>query len=478
MPKVAVITAAWIDTPNKVRWLREAANSIMAQSLTDLEWVIYDDYSPLELDLPQDERIRVVRGSSRQGPALGRNTAEAIARAEARFILDADDLLPDNNTLAEMYEVWARDPDKFVFGEMQMYKEGIRGKIVPFPEYSFQDSLDLAGKIPVTTMHSHDAWHDAGGWKPELKYGLEDVEFNISMGVTGHCGVKIQRITLLYRKHMQSRTQDMRRDGAAKEKEMRALIRQMHADVYRGELPMGCCGGRSGGSSRAKPLPTGSGVMRPTPLNMMEVLEQHKVWVRYNGERTAQFGIKSKFLQRHTYWIEGQGHEFQIVVQDADHFRKMGRGKDFTVGIPAPRPPEPEPEPEPEVKARTMPQPPTAEIIRFDSIAAQERGIVEEPPPLVDDYAGIQGADTGLAEMDAEIALRRERAEAAKENRLAPLDNMGIRNWENVKPQLEIETWTIPMLARAIPDELIPYPGIGAKTAQDIIEAAKKLWTF
>ena len=496
MPRVAILTAARIDTPEKDNWLGEAIRSVQNQEFTDWEMIIVDDASPIPVPPSGDPRVRLVRASHQQGPAMCRNTAVGLARAEAILPLDADDQLASPDVLGAMLDQWEQDQSTIIYGDMRYLENGVLGKLLKFPEYDFTKILDPKGVIPVTAMHSRACWEAAGGWKPELKEGLEDVEYWIAAGAAGFCGVKIDLMTLIYRRgYPESRTRRMR--AARLEGQARNLIREMHAELYSGRLPMGCCG--SGKSRPVGPKTAPSRMMSaPRALTGADAPTQYTtIWVRYNGRREGQFGVRGQATGV-VYHIDGRGSEFEIYTVDANIFRRSGRGQDFSVGIAPPAPesePEPEPQSVPEFKA---PPPQMAQINELDAVAREEAGIapvpapvpstgqaatprpvlVQPPPPLVgasrvdltggppplpsvDDLA-VQTADTGLTELDIAIAQEQEKDH--------PLEELNLGRFQEM---LEHEGWTIPGLAAAGAGELTPYPGIGQVTAENIVKKAQ-----
>lgn len=438
------MTAVRADTPQKVEWLHEAMASVKAQSFDgQVEWVVVDDESSEALGLP--DWVVTARASRHQGPAMCRNTAEALAQGRARVVLDADDRFASPDVLAALWDAWRQDEAQFAYGDIQLVENGQPGKVVPLtPQgYSFQASLELKGVIPVTAMHSLDCWRAAGGWKPGLDAGLEDVEFWIAAGAAGHCGLKVDGLTtILYRKHSTSRTVEMRQ--TFRQQEMQDRIREMHNELYEGRWPVGCCGGGRGSGSAGRPLAIPNA---PRALAGGDVAGG-KVWVRYNGKAAAGFGIRGQVTGQ-VYRVEGIGAELQIWAVDADFFRRQGRGRYFSVGIPDPSPPEPEPEPMPAPKPTeerfAAPAPELAEIVRMP-------GQAEEPERV-------------------EATDEQELLEAARDR---PLEDMGLA--ANVRAMLEAERWTVPMLAKAEVDDLTPYPGVGKVTAGRIIEKASALW--
>ncbi|MGH7273887.1 MAG: glycosyltransferase family 2 protein, partial [Nitrospiria bacterium] len=253
MPKLSIITPAFIDSQDRLNWFGETLDSVLTQGFTDWESIIIDDCSPTDLaGLKRefsDPRFRWFRTSQNSGPALCRNTAAALAESGALLPIDADDILADENALAVLYDAWQSDKFRIVYGDLQRLENGERGKIYNLPEYTFNKALDTNGIMPVTALHSVECHVKAGGWKPELNYGLEDVEYWIAAGKAGFCGQKTHGVVLLYRRHETSRHARLKTERH--ETEMRNKIVDMHRDVYEGRFPMGCCGG--GGSSYVPP---------------------------------------------------------------------------------------------------------------------------------------------------------------------------------------------------------------------------------
>jgi glycosyltransferase involved in cell wall biosynthesis len=457
MPELTVVTAAYLDSVDKMRWLREAYESIAAQDYEDWEWVVVDDASPTSPDLPSDVRVRYVRAHERSGAATCRNTAVALARSPCAMALDADDMLKPG-ALKAMRSAWAEEPDRFVFGDMEILENGNTLKVVRFPEYEFAKTLEPKGVVPVTGLFSIEAWHRAGGWKPQFNYGLEDVEFWISMGKAGVCGKRIDRVVLVYRRHPQSRTQRMRQ--ALQQVPMERLIREMHADVYGGNYPMGCCGGKKRSTTNQLPIVNQPANLRsPTPLDAEFDLPGGKVWVEYLGGAEAEFQVRGEVTGAY-YKIKGHGHKFQAWAQDSRNLAAQGRGKFFRVGVSPPRdaPPPTEPQPEPEEPEYQPPAPELATIEKLDPVAASEMEVVEP----------VQGPDTGLEELDRATEVVKQEMDRH------PLYGMEELNGPQ-RNMLEQEGWDLAKVAAADPDELVPYPTIGTVTAAKAIAEANRM---
>lgn len=92
MHKASVLMPAY----NDARYIRDAVDSILSQTVTDFELVIVNDGSTDEtLDILQsytDKRIKIINHPHNLGRACARNTALKSAQGEYAFWMDADDI--------------------------------------------------------------------------------------------------------------------------------------------------------------------------------------------------------------------------------------------------------------------------------------------------------------------------------------------------------------------------------------------------
>jgi glycosyltransferase involved in cell wall biosynthesis len=89
MPRVSVIIPCY----NRVEWLREAIRSVLDQSEPDLEVIVVDDGSSIDITPwveSDDSRVRLVRQENR-GPSAARNRGIELARGAYIAFLDSDD---------------------------------------------------------------------------------------------------------------------------------------------------------------------------------------------------------------------------------------------------------------------------------------------------------------------------------------------------------------------------------------------------
>lgn len=104
-----------IPTFNRADLLPGAVDSVLAQSVADVEAIVIDDASTDDtqavLERYRDEpRVRVLRNATNAGIARSRNAGIAASTAPFIAMLDSDDLWLDRDKLAAQLDVLQRDP--------------------------------------------------------------------------------------------------------------------------------------------------------------------------------------------------------------------------------------------------------------------------------------------------------------------------------------------------------------------------------
>jgi len=459
MPKISILTPVYIDVPEKVDWLEECIQSVINQTETDWEMILIDDKSLVSFDYVKakytDPRLRWLENAENFGPAMTRNNAANLAESDCLLPLDSDDALAAIETLAELYAVWEQDKTKTVYGNVQLYRlnqgQFERSKIYSLAEYTFEVAMNLEfGIMPVTAMHSKDAHIAAGGWKAALKNGREDMEYWIACGKAGYCGQKINKATLLYRKHEQSR--DYKLKFHLKDlKNVQRQIMEMHSDIYNGRFPVACCGGKGNSGSKAAPSSDPTIISQQNQgakkVSELEGYDQKDLeWVAYQGGKGGSFDVlvRGPANLPPRYHILGTGHFFQIHRQQKKFFEDR-QHLGFRVNQPDPRQaPSPPPPPNPEPQVVPVPRPELGTLVRLDRIASETR--------------------------DAEIKQVEPRSEMAPQT---PIAGLGLS--ERITKLLQDDLWTVEKLAAAEAGQLTAYSGIGRVTARNITDKAKKL---
>ena len=92
MPKVSVVMPAY----NAEKYIREAIDSVLAQTFTDFEFIILDDGSTdataAIIQSYEDDRIRFCPNERNMGVAATLNRALKLAQGEYIARMDADDV--------------------------------------------------------------------------------------------------------------------------------------------------------------------------------------------------------------------------------------------------------------------------------------------------------------------------------------------------------------------------------------------------
>jgi hypothetical protein len=472
MPKISIITPIFADTSHKVDWLNEMIESVQMQTLTDWEIILINDKSPLPLDSVKmrhsgDSRLRWFENVNNFGPAMTRNTAVALAESECILPLDSDDMLANNEVLENMYDAWLMDKTKTVYGNVQIYKptkSGFeRSRTHQLAHYSFEGAMNLElGIMPVTTMHSKEAHYAAGGWKPELIHGREDLEYWIACGKAGFCGLKISYSTLLYRKHEQSRDYRLKFEinGLSA---MQQKIKALHRDIYSGRLPMACCGKGKSTTPANDPAIISQRAMS-AEVRIVTTLdgydEKDLEWVAYRGPKKAR---SSSIIPRGPantpieYPILGTGHVFQIHKAHRRLFegwQKLG----FEMNQPDPRV-----QPKPEVLS--PPIEPVAEVIE---VSEPELSTIKSLDRVAVDGGVIKAQP--VEEVIIEPNPPESYSDSITSRQTNPADlGLGPKMTET----LSEAGFTVEELAKMTPQKLSSLPGIGIKKGNTIIDKAK-----
>lgn len=299
-------------------------------------------------------------------------------------------------------------------------------------------------------MHSVECHEKSGGWKAVLDKGREDVEYWIAAGERGFCGQKINYTTLLYRRHDESRDYKLRHQFDVRE--MQNKIKEMHAPVYRGEYPMACCGkgaANAPSSPNADPVVLSASNQRVAKITELAGYnDNEKEWVTYQGGKKGSFSILVRGPNNlpSSYMVLGTGHAFQIHKRHHEYFSQR-QHMGFRINQPDPRQqPESEPTPVsvPEPKIIEQPKPELATLVRLDTVGAQTRqAAVVAPAPVIEIKSSVS------------------------------LDSLKLS--DRIATVLQNDLWTVEKLALAAISDLTVYDGIGIKTAQAIIDKAKKL---
>lgn len=198
VPKVSVVITCY----NLGRYLYEAVDSVLKQTIKQVEIIVIDDGSTDKmtidvLDEMRHQKISVVR-TENQGLCSARNTGITLARAKYICCLDADDKL-DKGYLEEVCSVLDGDYDKnlgfvttwaMLFGNVHtVWKTRDYNPIL----------LAINNVVTVASVFRKEAWLMVGGYNVNMREGYEDWNFWLSIVAKGYRWTVIQKPLFWYR---------------------------------------------------------------------------------------------------------------------------------------------------------------------------------------------------------------------------------------------------------------------------------------
>ncbi len=130
--KVSVLVPIY----NVERFIGRCLDSLVAQTMGDIEIVLVNDASPdgsMEIArryARRDSRVVIIDKPVNEGLMMARRTAIEAARGEWIFFIDSDDYMP-SDTIERLYEVATRDRADIVVGNMYLENDSGRHVLRP-----------------------------------------------------------------------------------------------------------------------------------------------------------------------------------------------------------------------------------------------------------------------------------------------------------------------------------------------------------
>ena len=187
--------------------LLTAVHSILEQTFSDFEFIIYDDGSDREParhleELEQmDPRIRVIREEENRGLAFSLNRCIKEARGKYIARMDADDIsLPTR--LEEEYEFLETHPQyDWVGCNARVFeKDQTWGVLIMAEEPNQYNFLPFSPYIHPTVMYRSEIFEKGNRYETtDMTRRCEDYEFFMWLYRNGYRGYNLQRILFLYR---------------------------------------------------------------------------------------------------------------------------------------------------------------------------------------------------------------------------------------------------------------------------------------
>lgn len=180
-PQVLPPISVAMPVYNALPYLDEAVGSILGQSWSDFEFVIYDDHSTdgsyerLQELARSDSRMKLFRGDRNLGPAASSNEVVRFASAPLVARMDADDIsYPDR--LERQAEIFAGNPDVGIVASLCDVIDST-GKLVRGPEIWRLTRNSWFTPFPHGSMMFRRKLYDAiGGYRDRCEF-WEDLDF-------------------------------------------------------------------------------------------------------------------------------------------------------------------------------------------------------------------------------------------------------------------------------------------------------------
>jgi len=218
---------------NQAQYLPDTLNSILAQTYQDWECIMVDDESTDNTPdiarqyMAKDNRFKYVRQKNR-GLSGSRNTGLRMAQGEFVFSLDSDDMV-DSKYMETALNLFISNPKiKLVYSTVHLF--GCYDEIWAGPKYSFETLLWNNILTPCAIFRKID-FERAGPYNENMKKGLEDWDFWLSMLGKDDEVFRIEEPMFLYRKRSLSEVSLL--DVAMKNKEETfGQIYNNHKELY------------------------------------------------------------------------------------------------------------------------------------------------------------------------------------------------------------------------------------------------------
>ncbi len=167
-PLISVVIPAY----NAEQYVKEAAESVLAQTYRPLEIICVDDASTdgtADVLASFGERVRVIRRAENGGGAAARNDGLALARGEYVAFLDADDFWPPEKLAVQEAYLRAHPAVDALFAHMRCFlspdlpEEEQRRRFCP--------PAPMPAQVPGTALIRRAVFDKVGAFDPQWRVG-------------------------------------------------------------------------------------------------------------------------------------------------------------------------------------------------------------------------------------------------------------------------------------------------------------------
>lgn len=231
------VISVCMPTYNQGRYLRQAVESLLAQTRQDFELILYDDAStddPQEIVTTiQDPRVRYFRQERNVGAAANRNSCLGVARGEYIAWLDSDDIATPE-WLAQQSSVLDQHPTVGLVHSAYTVIDS-DGKQLPDWYLPFSEDTVEAGKeafrelvlcnyVMQGVMVRKICYERAGKYAPDI--GKSSTDWEMWLRIALHADLAYNATALTeYRQHKSSISSTTARNGERLRCDIRTIAR-------------------------------------------------------------------------------------------------------------------------------------------------------------------------------------------------------------------------------------------------------------
>jgi len=198
-PRISIVVASY----NYGRFLGEAIESALAQTLPPIEVIVVDDGSTDDSrEIAKRYPVKLIEQAN-AGVSVARNRGARDAKGDYIVFLDADDVL-EPEYLARCWDALRTAPPDVAYAYTQMRMFGSESGIYESGPFSRKRILE-GNLVNVSAFLRRKAFEEAGGFDESLRLGLEDADLWVRLLAKGYRGVFVKEPLLRYRRHGRSR---------------------------------------------------------------------------------------------------------------------------------------------------------------------------------------------------------------------------------------------------------------------------------
>lgn len=354
--------------PNHQRYLMDAVDSLLAQSVPFWECIVINDTgAPLPHQrgnkLSYAPWVKLIETEGERGAGVARNLGAKNASAPLLLFLDCDDWLLSGGIDSFLGGYQAQGGEKYIYSNYIAVDPNGRITHEKMKEYN---QAEWKAQHGVTILIDKADFLAVGGFDEELG-GWEDWDLPLKLAVNGICGHHIPDETFVYKKFS-----GYRRTWAVKrQSELLAKFRAKFGPYYEGDRPVAkkkCCGG----SQAAQNILHVKSMYQQIPERTTETTASNSVRLEFVGsergsitfERIGGVRLSKKYRGANTHslrYINAAPQDAALLVSSGK-WARVARSQPQTVNIPKKvkipqftEPPKKKTPPDPEItqKART-----------------------------------------------------------------------------------------------------------------------------